>query len=148
MKRIVAAAALIFAPSLAHTQDLGANLAEVFAPIDHVENLADTLSCTALYRSLFMIIGAQSELSQGFRDREGFMASIAGVLWVAAEGQVGQTPEEVFSVLLPPINAATEQYVTHMEAVLAATDAPFDEAIFGQMDFCNAIYDALQSDPE
>jgi hypothetical protein len=148
MRHLLAASALICAPALSQAQDLGTDLAELFSPVDHVENLADTLSCTALYRSLFMVIGAQSELSEDFRDREGFMASVAGILWVADEGQVGQTPDEVFATLLPLIDGATEQFITHMEAVLRETEAPFDDVIFDQVDFCNAIVTALQRDAE
>lgn len=148
MRRVLLAA-LICAPAAAHAQtDLRAALAETFAPVDHVENVSDTLSCVALYRSLSLVFGPDSELFEGFQTREGFMASLAGVLWVASEGVEGQTTDEVFAVLLPPINTATDQYLGHMDAVAAETDAPFDDLILDQVDFCNAIYEAVQQDAE
>ena len=96
MRRVLCVA-LICAPSLAHAQDLNAALADTFAPLNHVENLANTLSCTALYRSLSLMFGTESDLEEGLRNREGFMATVAGVLWTAQEAVVGQTPDDVFA---------------------------------------------------
>lgn len=148
MRRAVLAV-LLCLPTAIHAQtDLRAELTETFAPMNEVENVAETLSCVALYRSLSLVFGPESDLFAGFQSREGFMASVAGVLWVASEGVEGQTTDEVFAVLLPPIDAATDQYLAYMDAVAEQTDAPFDDVILDQVDFCNAIYEALQQDAD
>ncbi|WP_224815298.1 hypothetical protein [Hasllibacter sp. MH4015] len=146
MRGIFAALLLLSVPATAQTEALDADLLPVFDAVDHVDNLPDLLNCAGLYRSLAFVLETDetSELAQGFRDREGYMAGVGGMLWVAAEVPEGGDTEGVFDVLLPPIDAATEIYLLHMDATAAATDAPFDEAIFGRLDFCNAIFEALQ----
>lgn len=137
--------ALLCAPTLAHA-DLSGDLAETFAPVAHVATVADTLSCVALFRSLSLVFGPESDLFDGFQDREGYLAAIAGVLWADSAEAEGHSPDDVFAVLLPPINAATDQYLAHMDAVTLETDVPFDDQILDQVDFCNAMIAGLQQD--
>lgn len=146
--RLGAAAVLICAPAIADAQDLSATLAETFAPVADVASLTDMLTCTALYRSLSLLLGPDSEMSADFRTREGFMASIAGILWAEQDGVEPQSPDAVFAVLLPLITAATDHYLAYMDDVAAQSDAPFDDTIFAQVDFCNAIFETLQADAE
>ncbi len=134
-------------PASAQT-DLRADLNATFQAVTTAENLLETLNCTALYRSLSLLLGEGSEMAATFQEREGYMASLSGMLWVAEEANAGQTPEQVFATLLPPINTATEQYLAYMDQLSATTDAPFDDVVIGTVEFCNGIYGSLQEEAE
>lgn len=142
---LVGVLALAPAPASAQTP-LGTEIAATFAPVAQVDTLADTLGCTALFRSLSLVFGPDSDLFEGFQSREGFMASISGVLWADSAEGAGQSPDDIFTILLPLINAATDQYLAHMDAVALATEVPFDDQLLDQVDFCNALIEALQND--
>lgn len=142
MKRL-AAAALICLPTTA-SADLSADLAQTFQDVAHVEDVADLLNCVALNRSLSLVFGPDSEFYEGFRTREGYLASVAGILWVEAEEMADQDSDRVFDILLPPINMATDHYLARMDALTLETDTPFDDQILDQVDFCNAMYVALR----
>ncbi|GAB5445612.1 hypothetical protein [Gymnodinialimonas sp.] len=146
VRHLACAALLCLANSASAQTDLSQTLNATLAPVAEVESLSDTLNCTALFRSLSLIFGPDSENFEGFQTREGAMASISGVLWADSPGGAGQSPDEVFAVLLPMINAATDHYLAHMDATAQALDTPFDDQILGQFDFCNALVEALQSD--
>lgn len=146
MRRALSVAFLCL-PTLAQA-DLDADIAETFAPVSHVASVADTLGCVALYRSLSLVFGPESELFAGFQVREGFLASVAGVLWADSAAGFGHSADNVFAVLLPPISTATDQYLAHMDAVTLATDVPFDDQILDLVEFCNAIFETLQQDVE
>ncbi len=138
--------ALLAAPSAAVAQtDLELALAETFTPVEVVENVPTLLSCAALYRALSLAIGEETDTGQAFTQRESYLASIAGVLWFADQGQAGQSESDILAQMVPPIDAATEIFFDHMEGVAATGDSPFDEEIFGQLEFCDAIYTAMQN---
>ncbi|ABD55656.1 hypothetical protein [Jannaschia sp. CCS1] len=142
-------AALLCLPSAAIAQsDLSAELADTLAPVAEVESLGATLTCTALYRSLSLLFGSQSENFEDFQSREGAMASLSGVLWARSPDGAGQSPDDVFAVLLPLINAATDQYLAHMDALSLIDGTPFDDQLLGQIDYCNAIFDSLDTGAE
>lgn len=145
MKYLICAGALCL-PTLAHAQsDLAQALSETLAPAADIQSLSDTLSCTALFRTLTLVFGPESENFEGFQSREGAMASVSGIIWSESDAGADQSPEEVFGILVPLINTATDQYLAHMDATALTTDAPFDGEILDQLDFCNAIVDALES---
>lgn len=140
-------ASVIAMPGLATAQtDLRADLTETFAPVNLNDNLVETLNCTSLYRALALLLGDDSELVTTFQEREGYMASLSGVMWGSEDANAEQTPEEVFAILVPPINTATEQYLSYMSDLAERSDAPFDDVIIDSVEFCNAIYGALQEE--
>lgn len=142
--RQAAWAAVLCLPTLAHGQtDLTSNLSTALAPVAGVENLGATLTCTALYRSLSLLFGSESENFDEFRSGEGAMASLSGVLWAQSPGGQGQSPDEVFTVLLPLIDTATDQILARMDALSLIDGTPFDDEILGQIDFCDAILESL-----
>ncbi|MBY4892589.1 hypothetical protein KUL25_07405 [Rhodobacteraceae bacterium N5(2021)] len=146
MKRLACAALLCGSgPAVAQTA-LSLSLETTFAPVEEVESLSDALSCTALFRSMSLVFGPESDYFETFCAREGVMASVSGVLWADSPRGAGQSPDEVFTLLLPMINTATDLYVDHMDATVAVTDAPFDGPILAQFDFCTALVEALQRD--
>lgn len=144
MIRALACAAALCTPVTASAQDhdLQTALDATFAPLAHVETLPDTLGCAALYRSLNRVLGPDSEFNAEFTRRGGFMTAIAGVVWSrradAAQG------ESVLTALLPPIVDAAEHYIAHMDIVVTQTGEPFDDVILDQIDFCDAMFEALQ----
>ena len=136
-------------PGLGAAQtDLRSDLTETFAAVNLNDNLVETLNCTSLYRSLALLLGDESEMATTFRGREGYMASLSGALWASDDANADQTPEEVFEILLPPINTATDQYLAYMSELASRTDAPFDDVIIDSVEFCNAIYGTLQEDAQ
>lgn len=130
-------------PAAAQEGGLESDLSGVFAPLAHVENVPDTLNCAALFRSLSVLLDPESEAGASFQAREGFMASIAAILWGAEEAEVGTSEDEIFDVLIPPLDAATGLYLSHMNTVAETTDSPFDEVILSRVEYCIAIHDAL-----
>jgi hypothetical protein len=128
--------------------DLNADLAATFEPVAINETIVDALNCTAVFRAMALLMGSDSDAATTFHDREGYMAALAGMMWVADEANAEQTPEQVYDILLPPINTATGQYLGHMEQLSTTTDAPFDDLIIGAVEFCNSIYATLQETQE
>lgn len=126
--------------------ELSEDLAVTFAPVAHVDTMTDALGCVALFRSLTIVFGPESELYADFQTREGFMASVAGVLWTDSPDGAGQSSDDVFAFLVPLINGATDEYLAHMDTLAENTDSPFDDQILRQVDFCNAVFDGLQRD--
>lgn len=136
-------------PTMALGQtDLSAELQNTVAPVADVDGLGATITCTALYRSLSLLFGTQSEYFEDFQSREGAMASLSGLLWAQSPEGDGQSPDAVFAFLLPLIEASTDRYLAHMDALSLVDGTPFDDQILGQVDFCNAIFDSLATDTE
>lgn len=143
MKRLALPLALLATPAGAQDDPLSSPLAQAFAEVADTENVAETLECAALFRALAAVLDPDTEAGANFTAREGSMASVAAVLWAAADRTEQMTPEDIFAILLPPMTAATDLFLDHMNEVAGNTGTPFDEALLSRVEFCIAIHDAL-----
>ena len=141
---------------------LDAALDTAFAGLDAVANLPEALECAALFRALSALLDPQTEAGASFAAREGFLATVSAVLWMAAqqgEGMAAQQGEGMaapqgegmaadaaFAVLVPPLVAATGAFLAHMDRTAATSETPFDDALLARVDYCIGLHDALRED--